>query len=290
MAAEKDLEQTLSLAFMRAHPAQAARVLETLPPRQVTELLDRAPARLGAAVLAAMLPRRAARCVAELDDARSLQLLSVMGTQPTVAVLRHLPEERRRALISGLPTAAALASAMLLGYGEDTLGAWADPDVVLLQVDTQAGDALERMRLAPDAHPVVFVADGQRRLAGSVALAVLLRAPPAATLASLMQRPVAVLTAFAPLSASVEHPGWQHSSALPVVEPGDRLVGILTRDALARALRRATPPAHAAESAGSLPEVMAQSYWHALVGLLQAGLSLLPKVAPVSTDGRDDER
>ena len=80
-----------------------------------------------------MLPRRAARCLAALDDARALELLAPMGTQPTVAVLRHLPSARRQALIAGLPTAAALASTLLLGYAEDTLGAWADPDVVMLR-------------------------------------------------------------------------------------------------------------------------------------------------------------
>ncbi len=275
-------DQTLSLAFMRSHPVQAARVLESLPVEETTAMFERAPARVGAMVLAAMLPRRAARCIASLDDARALELLAPMGTQPTVAVLRHLPDEHRKRLIAGLPTAAALASTMLLGYGEDTLGAWADPDVVLLPVDTSAGNALQRMQQAPAAHPIVFVADAQRRLVGSVPLATLLNVPQAPTLASLMTRPAAVLTAFAPLSATVDHPGWEHASALPVVEPGDRLVGILTRDALARAIRRSTPPA-SYEAATSLPGLLAQTYWNAVSGLLHAGLGLLPKVKPVLT-------
>lgn len=282
-------EESLSLAFMRDHPGQAARVLEGLEAAQVSALFERAPARVGAAVLAAMLPRRAARCIADLDNDRAQQLLATMGTQPTVAVLRHMPEDRRRLLTSGLPTAAALASAMLLGYGEDTLGAWADPDVVLLSADTQAGAALARMRLTPAAHPVVFVADAERRLAGSVELTVLLRAPPAASLGSLMTRPAAVLTAFAPLSATAAHPAWEHSSALPVVEPGDRLVGILTRDALARAMRRNTASTETRQTASSLPQLLGQTYWNALSGLLHAGLSLLPTV-PAVVRAEEDER
>ncbi|WP_418318303.1 magnesium transporter MgtE N-terminal domain-containing protein [Piscinibacter sakaiensis] len=284
-------EQTLSLAFMRDHPAQAARVLEGLPAAEVTALFERAPARVGAAVLTAMLPRRAARNIAALDDRRALDLLAAMGTQPTVAVLRHLPDERRRALTSGLPTAAALASAMLLGYGEETLGAWADPDVVLLPADTHAAAALDRMRQARAAHPLVFVANAERRLAGIVPLSLLLRAPPAATLASLMQAPLALLPAFAPLAATAAHPGWEHASALPVVEPGDRLVGILTRDALSRALRRGAPPPAAVERSGRLSHLLAQTYWNAVSGLLGAGLALLPQVAPVAdAERRDDER
>ena len=64
------------------------------------------------------------------------------------------------------------------------------------------------------------------------------------------------------------HPGWEHGSALPVVEPGERLVGVLTRDALARALRRAARRRRAARDA-TLPVLLARGYWQALSGLLE---------------------
>jgi magnesium transporter len=281
MSAMADLgEHPLSLAFMRGHPAQAARVLEALPATDAAQLFARAPARLGTAVLAVMLPHRAARCIAELDDARTLELLATMGTQPTVALLRQLPEARRRGLIAGLPTAAALASTMLLGYAEDSLGAWADPDVVVMTAATRAAEALERVRAAPPAHPVVFVADAERRLVGAVPLATLLQAQGAATLATLMQRPAIVLAAHAPLVGTAAHPGWQQASLLPVVEAGNRLVGVLTRDALARALQRSAPPPAGAANTASMTTLLARAYWRALSGLIDAGLSLLPPVAP----------
>jgi magnesium transporter len=273
--------QSLSLAFMRSHPAQAARVLEALPSVEAARLFERTPARLGAAVLAAMLPHNAARCIGELDDRRALELLSPMGTQPTVAVLRHLDEPRRRALVNGLPTAAALASTLLLGYAQDTLGAYADPDVVALPSDTRAGDALERLRASPSEHAAAFVVDGERRLLGLVTLAALLRAPSAATLATLLQRPPAVLTAHAPLAGTPAHPGWEQASMLPVVEPGQRLIGALTRDALSRALRRSAP-VQIAQFEDSLPTLFARAYWQALSGLVETGLALLPKVGEVA--------
>jgi Mg/Co/Ni transporter MgtE len=270
----------LSLAFMRGHPAQAARVLEALPADAAAQLFLQSPARLGAAVLTAMLPHRAALCVAALSDERVLELLAGMATQPTVALLRQLPEARRQRLIAGLPTAAAMASSLLLGYADDTLGAWADPDVVMLGASTRASDALARVREAPLAHPVVFVAGSERRLVGELGIGPLLQAPGAATLATLMRRPAALLRAHAPLAGTAAHPGWELSSLLPVVEPGDRLVGVLTRDALARALRRAVPAALGA-APGGLPALMAHGYWQALSGLMDAGLTLLPRAAPV---------
>lgn len=279
---------------MRSHPAQAAQVLETLPVSEAAALFEHAPARLGANVLSAMLPHRAALCVAAVSDARALELLAPMGTQPTVAVLRQLPESRRKQLISGLPTAAALASTLLLGYADDTLGAWADPDVVVLSTDSRAEQALERVRQVTSTYPMVFVVDGGRRLVGIVGLGALLHAAEGATLASLMHAPVNVLTAHAPLAGTPAHPGWESSSILPVLEPGKQLVGVMTRDALTRALRRTAPQSVANTGATSLPVLFAHGYWQALSGLLEGGLALLPKV-PAQVDrathpGADDGR
>ena len=279
MAEHRD--QALSLAFMRTHPVQAARVLETLPLAEASQLFQRTPAHAGAAVLAAMLPHRAALCLAAMTDDRTLELLSAMGTQPTVALLRHLAEPQRQRLIAGLPTAAALASSLLLGYAEHSLGAWADPDVVMLAATTRAADALARVSAAPLAHPVLFVADGDRRLIGEVGLAQLIQAPAAATLATLMRAPAARLAAHAPLAGAAAHPGWELTSMLPVVEPGERLVGVLTRDALARGLRRTLQPGEAGSGAVRLPGLLAQTYWQGLSGLIDAALGLLPGVAPV---------
>ena len=278
--------QRLTLAFMRTHPAQAARVLETLPPDEAATLFARAPARLGAAVLATMLPQAAARCVARLDDERALELLSPMGAQPIVAVLRYVADTRRRELLKGLPTTAALASSLLLGYGEDTLGAWADPDVVLLPAPTRAGDALMRLRQAPLTHELVLVADAERKLAGIVTLGQLLQAPEAATLATLMRAPAALLAAHAPLAGSAAHPGWMHTSWLPVVQPGDRVVGVMTRDALLRAQRQAAP-ALAEDADAKLPELFARGYWQTLSGLIETALALLPPVPPLQGTAKE---
>ena len=282
----EDRESALSLAFMREHPALAARVLEALPAADAATVFERAPARLCAGVLAAMLPRQAAACLAVLPDARLLELLGPLGTQATVALLRHLAEPRRKALISGLPTGAALASTLLLGYTEDTLGAWADPEVVAFPADTPAGDAVARLGQSEGTHAAIFVTAADRRLVGMVDLGDLLRAPATAAMATLMRRPAALLAAHAPLAGTLAHPAWQEASALPVVESGDRLVGIMTRDALARALRRAAPLADEQAADAGLPAVLARGYWQAISGLLGSGLALLPRVAPVK--GRSD--
>ena len=142
--------ETLTLAFLNAHPARAARVLERLPGPEAAALFARLPARAGGPVLAAMLPPTAARLLSNLDDAAALALLTVLGAQSAVGVLRHLAEPRRSRLIAGLPTATAVASRLLLGYLEDSVGGWVDPDVIAVAAECTAGEALALARdLAP---------------------------------------------------------------------------------------------------------------------------------------------
>ena len=278
-------DNPLSLAFMRAHPAQAARVLDALAPAAAAALFARAPARLGAEVLAAMLPHRAASCLAALDEPRTLELLAAMGTQPAVALLRALPDSQRQRLITGLPTAAALASTLLLGYADDSLGAAADPDVLMLGAETRAADALAQVRAAPPAHPLVFVADAERRLAGMVDLAALLHAPEAARLSTLMRAPAHVLAANASLASAAAHPGWTEASLLPVLAPDQRLVGVFTRDALQRALQRAAvQDTDAGAAITGLPRLLARGYWQTVSGLIDGVLTLLPAVPRVQAD------
>jgi magnesium transporter len=287
-----DRKAALSLAFMQAHPVQAARVLEALPATASASVFERAPARIGAGVMAAMLPRQASCCVAELSDARALELLVAMNMQATVSMLRYLPRERRNQLVASLPAASALASTVLLGFDEDSVGAWADPSVIMLPSVARATDALDRVRQTEVSHPAVFVTDDARRLLGLVPVPALLRAPEAATLATLMQRAPAVLMALAPLAGASAHPGWALASALPVVESGDRLVGVLTHDAMTRALQRNQgPEAHDVAREIGLPGMVVRSYWQTVVGLVGVCLPLTPSVPPVwPKQGGNDER
>lgn len=271
---------------MRAHPVEAARVLETVEPGESAALLARVPARVAAPVVAAMLPSAAARSIGGLEDETALALLSELGTQPVVAVLRHLAEPRRAQLIDGLPTAAALASKLLIGYMEDSVGAWTDPDVLALPGATPAAAALERVRHVGIGQQYVFVSGENGQLDGWMPLSVLLRAPSGANLVSIMTQPEAVLPAQTPLSGALAHPFWERASAMPVVEAGERLVGVLTRDALARALRRTARPSRTTP-ADTLAGMLARGYWDALSGGAEAMATLLPLVRPVKA--RTDE-
>ena len=276
----------LAYAFMRSHPAEAARVIEGVAPSEAAALFAAAPVRLGAAVLAAMLPAAAARVVDALEDERAMALLAALRAQAAVLVLRHIEEPRRGRLIAGLPTASALASRLLLGYPEDSVGAWADPHVLAFSGETRAAAAFERVRGAEGSAERLFVVAAGQRLAGWLTLERLLRAPEGSPLDALISRTDAVLAAHTPLSGALHHPGWLEHSVLPVVEADGRLLGLLTSDALARALGRSAPRA-APDEPQSLAGVLAAGGWTAVSGMVEAAVLLLPSVPPI---GRSHER
>lgn len=266
----------LTLAFLETHPAAAAKVTDGLAGRDVVALFERVPARVGGPVLAAMRPTSAARALEALDDRHVQALLSAVGAHYAIALLRQVPEPRRTRLLDGLSTTVAVASRILLGFPNDSVGGWVDPDVVALSPAATASEAVARLRASggEQTHDV-YVVDDENGLLGMVSLATLLRATEMATLAELMRKPPAVIAAMAPIAGVTAHRGWEQSTALPVVERGGRLIGLLRHTTLVRA-QGAIRPNAGREGAETAVGLLALGYWEVVSGLAQALLSVLP--------------
>jgi len=281
--------EDLSFAFLESHPADAARVLERIAPQNVAALLVDAPLRLASPVLRAMLPLHVARCLETLADDTVSGLLRAMGPQAGVAVLHYVPESRRNALLAQLPTALAIAFRLLLGYPEDTVGAWMDPRVLALPADTTADAALRRLREAEGESAVsIFVIGPGQRLLGQADLPDVLRAAAETPLSKVMHQANYTLPARAAIRAVEEHAGWDDYQMLPVVEREDRFVGALDRGVLARALLR-TRHAQPGGGYGDLVANVAGGYWLGVASLIQVIVALIP-VTPPQQNGEFYER
>lgn len=268
--------EELSYAFMEAHPADAARVLERLTAGEAGALLQSVPQRLASPVLRQMLPLAGARCLEQLNDAEIAGVLRGTGAQSGVALLRYFGAERRTMVLAQLPTAMTLAYELLLGYPEDTVGAWMDPRALALPADMTVGESLERVRRADEAMIAdPFVIDRNQRLLGYVELADLLRANPATTLGRQVRPCPHQLPAQSLLAGLVDHQGWHEASTLPVVERGDRLVGAFTHAALLRALALEQVSITSTTS-GSAVSNFASAYWISVSALIQSLVGMLP--------------
>jgi predicted transcriptional regulator len=159
--------------------------------------------------------------------------------------------------------------------------------VIALLPETRVEEALERVRNG-DAERIerVYVVDTQQRLLGTLELAALLRAPAATRIVDLAPRPAAAIAANTPLASAANHRGWGGSATMVVVDRSGRLIGVLRREALTRALARG-PGAPKAAVESSVAGSLARGYWGAVSGLFAACLAALPSARPVG--GGTDE-
>src|SRR5687768_9434664 len=87
--------QDLSHAFIAAHPVDAARVLEHLPPDASADLFAQVPVRILAPTVRAMMPFMAAQAIVRLPADAAALLLNECGAGPSAAIIRYVPESRR---------------------------------------------------------------------------------------------------------------------------------------------------------------------------------------------------
>ena len=257
---------TLTVAFLEAHPREAARELEAMPVAETAALLEALPARVIAPVFAEMQSRAGAEAICALDAERATLVLNALRTSAVAATLRHVPQPRRAALLDRLPSAQALACRALLRYPDDSVGARAQTEVAVFDAAAPASQALDALRREGTPGEGVFVVDAGV-LHGWVSAGRLLKAPAAMALGALLQ-PILRLPALMPAATALEEPALEREPIAAVVEHGGRLLGTVTladlRDAASAAAER--PSSERSTAVG----LAAAGYWQAVAALIHS--------------------
>lgn len=243
----------LTLAFIEARPAAAARTLAKMAPEQAAALLEDIPARyvqriashtsawIGASILGHMSPVAAAAALRGLSN------------DEAAAILRLMPPHVRAPLLQEIPAALRKALETSLSFAADAVGAHMTLTVIVLGKGETAGDARAHARRNPDAMAeAVFVVDEDRRLAGFVGAAALLQSADETPIAKLMQTDVAPLSPRTTLAAAASLEAWQEHAVLPVTNRQRQVLGALLRKTALGA------PEHLAGGQGRAPPVAAQ--------------------------------
>lgn len=268
--------ESLTWAFLRAHPEDAARVLEGLPPADVVALMQALPARITARALSNLRPSLAAAVLHGIDRNRGSALLAMLDTSMAARVLRQVTEERRIALLAQLRTAKGMALRVILTVPDNSAGAWVDADCLTLTGKTTAGGARQRITAASGTAERIVVLDDDMRPVSWVIPHDLLRAAPDTPIAQIAVPIPAVLTAATPLSAALANVAWSQTPVLPVTTRLGVFIGMLHHERLRQVYEQdlASRGADVASASGA----MAHGYWQGVTGVLKASLSLLPPV------------
>ena len=270
-----ELESRLLNAFTDAHPAEVARVLESLPVADAAEVMGELPFDRLAELLAWLAPPLAASSLDLIELNKVAAALSATRHDVAATIIRAMGPERRSRVIESLSRAARKATKNLLRYSQDTAGSLMDSQVLALAETVSAGDAVKRLiGAAKHALHYVYVVSEDQNLVGVVNLPELMAARPDQLLGLIAVRPVESVSARARWQVIVAHPAWTRFHALPVVEAGGRFVGVLRYASLRKLQDRLLDTGlqdHGTQTASALGEL----YGLGLRGLLESAAAIV---------------
>jgi len=215
------------------HPADQAEVIAELEPSLRAPLLPRIPQEALAQILAFLEEEPRRSVVAPLEPSVLGLLLDLVGRDVAADVLRALSQERAQATLSSMRTAADVLP--LLPYADESAGGRMTSDFVALHKEWTVDQALSYLRRTrPKAEQVfyLYVIDEEHRLGGVVSLRHLVVADPGERIGELMATEVVSVGAREDQEEVAREIKRYNFVALPVVDEGRHLVGVVSVDDL----------------------------------------------------------
>ena len=269
-ANELDASRALNAEYLRSHPDEVARFLETRDAQETSVLLAGALPTTTSALLERMNPRLAAQIVQVLPQDAARIGLTTMNPARSAPILVSRPPTERDTLLARLDEKVAGAIREMVAYPADTAGGLMDPRITAFSEGLTVEDALRRMRSFKEKEfDAIYVSDGEGRLTGAVPLGEIATAAPERKLAELVRAAPATVSVTASREEVVDFLKGRRLVALPVVDGGGHLVGVIRYSQLVAA-------AEAEVTSGLQTMVGAGKDWRALSPVRYAVRQRLP--------------
>lgn len=236
-----DILQHLNQRYCRRYPAEVARELTGMPPREALQALDdQSPA--DQARVWEHLPLDIADAMLQESGHDTLGVL-VPELDPVFAasLLRRAGEIQRQRVMGAVTPAVWRDLQRLMSYPQDTAGSLMDPQLVTLREQSSVADALQRLRRdQPRFSRYLFVVDGDQRLLAAVSIEALALAEDATPIGQIA-RPVRVaVSVITHRDELIDKVSKEHISDVPVTDPDGRLVGVIHYEQLMGAVQEET--------------------------------------------------
>lgn len=179
----------------------------------------------------------AAAVLAHVDPACASRVLR--GLLPNVSqdILKHLPQNKARAILAASPPDIARGWHLDARYPEDSVGSLMEPPTAVYRPEDTVRDAIESLRELTKHQFVTycFVTSDDGRLTGVITMRDLLLNPPERRLEELMLRDPFRLHPATPILEAMKLTLNRHYPAYPVCDENGKLVGLARGQALAEA-------------------------------------------------------
>lgn len=216
-----------------AHPADIAEALEDLDLEATWNTLQTVPIDDAAEILS-HLPLEVQERIAEEHDPKLVaRIVEKLSADDRVDLIKQLEPELQQKILGAFSTQQRRVTERLFQYDEGTVGAVMSPDFAAVPAEMRVSEAMDLIRLeAPRKETVyyIFVMDNDSRLIGTISLRDLILANPNEIVGDIMQRDVIQVSVDEPRTVAAEKIKDYDLLALPVVNGGGKLVGIVTVD------------------------------------------------------------
>ena len=219
----------------RLHPVEIARLAEAFSYQQGAEIVESLDDETAAETLEEMAAARQAQILGDMDEERAADILEHMSPDEAADVLGDLPEDKAEDLLNRMEDDEQSEVAELLPYEDDTAGGLMTTEFVTLPRDLTVGEALARLREmaeTPNMIYYLYVVEGEQswKLVGVIALRSLILSDPSLPLAEVMRTDLQVAHADDNADDVAQKIAEYNLLALPIVDDGGRLLGIVTVD------------------------------------------------------------
>jgi magnesium transporter len=215
------------------HPAETARLLESLPPPERAIVWDLVDEEDEGDILLELNDEVRAKIIQAMDAEEVVAATEGMDLDDLADFLADLPEAVTREVVRSLSDQDKERLERVLAYPEDSAGGLMDPDTISVRPDVSLEVVLRYLRILgeiPDRTDAVFVVDRNGRYLGALYMARLVTRDPQSTVSTVMDRSVDAI----PASRSVQEVAREFTNrdllSAPVVDDDRRLIGQITVD------------------------------------------------------------
>lgn len=213
--------------------AELADAFIALPTTEKVLVYHALPRKLAADLFSHLEMEEANNLLADLTDEHTQHLLANLKPDDRTQLLEELPGQVTQRLLNLLSPDDLREARQLLGYPEQSVGRLMTPDYVAVRPEWTIARAIDHIRKKgrdSEIISIVYVTNPGWLLLDALELRKLILADPQATVASLMDNSFVCLSAFDDREEAVRALSRYDLIALPVVDSGGVLVGIVTVD------------------------------------------------------------
>ncbi len=221
--------------YVEQDPSAVARQLEAMAEAEAAEVLQALPPALAADLFAHLQVSYAAALLRDAEPALIQSAVRTLDSKRAASLLMHLQPEAREHILPYLSARLKSAIGEYFSYPEDSVGRIMTTRFPAFNRHLKVQEALNRLRSLPReqvAGSYVYVLGEEERLMGVMGLYDLIQAPPEASLESVMRTEVFALHYFTERDEAAQELAKRRYFAVPVVDTENRMLGVIKAEQL----------------------------------------------------------